>query len=336
MEIEAISLLPDVKEEFKFLWSEELESYDIPVEPWLIEKLIRPGSINILAGQRATAKSWIALALGYSLASGKALFGKHASEQSRVLYLDKENSYPELKSRQKMVMTGLELAGRVNIAFLSETSCKLDNLRDLMEIERFVLENQIKLIIADTYRRFIKFKENDADEVSKFFVDDLKPFCQRTGCAVLLVHHVKKGESSGDEMDMLRGSSDLANYVDSIFQIKRRGSMITFMQTKNRNAKEIEPFKLKIETDELSFFRLKHEGKAGISEAERCVEILKAWFVEKEIIRFKTSQAREVCDGVKKNTLFNSLSLLLNEGWIKSLGLGVYEISSSQDRLLRV
>jgi hypothetical protein len=50
------------------------------------------------------------------------------------------------------------------------------------------------------------------------FVDYLKPLCERTGVSFILLHHERKGESTGDDLDMLRGSSDLVNYVDGVME----------------------------------------------------------------------------------------------------------------------
>lgn len=305
-----------IQNELKILSDKELSTYECPTVEWTIDNLIRTGSTNVLAGKRSTLKSWIALSMCNCVSTGKTFLDTFKCSKGAVLFLDRENFFPELKKRQRMVKIGLGIQEDVDIYFISESYLKIDNIIDLKRLESIIKEKKITLLVIDVYRRVIGFDENDAREVSKLFVDMLKPLTERTNVSILLLHHEKKGESSGDDMDMLRGSSDLANYVDSIIQLDRKGNNLIFKQNKNRASKEVEPFQITIETDEVEYFRFKYKGKvesASLYIAKAIVE----WIIKNQVNEFTYSELLAYCTkylNYSKSNTINALKELQNQG----------------------
>jgi hypothetical protein len=321
-----------------FLFAKDLMNYSERTSEWIVENLIKDSTINVLAGKRSTMKSWISLILSYCIAYNQKFLGKFSCVQGKVLFIDRENNLMELKTRQQMILKGLNLeVPDSNVIFLSEQHVKLDSLIDLSIIEKFVIENNVKLIVADTYRRLISFKEDSADEVSRFFVDVLKPFCERTHTTFLLLHHERKGHSEGDEMDMLRGSSDLANYVDGIIQLERKGHYLIVKQTKSRVGKELEPFQIKIDTDELTYFKAEY----GDEIAPVPVKIAQKIFEWSQTSGKSTFSYTEILSafenlGFKRNSILNALEELQRTGVLsKETGKrGLYKMNLSRNSLL--
>jgi len=299
--------------DFNLKTDEELKNYKEKHIDWLVQKIIKSGSINIIGAKRASCKSWLGLNLAYCFSVGKKFLGKFDCSQGNVLYLDRENGFSELKHRSLMTKKGLNI-DKSPLFFLSETTFKLDNPFDIEELERFVVENDIKIIILDTYRRVISFKEDSADEVSRFFVDTIKPISERTGVSFIFIHHEKKGESSGDNMDMLRGSSDLVNYADSIIQLKRKGDTIIIEQTKQRGAKELEPFQVKIETDERNYFNFDYIGKP-LDKVTETKSFIVRWIFETGKTEFTYTEVLKQCEenGYKQTNFKNALNCLVIE-----------------------
>lgn len=282
--------------QYNLLWDNELPTYKEKTYSWNINKLIRSGTITVLAGKRSTLKSWLCLDMGYCVAQGRKFLNTFDCERGNVMYLDRENGFSQLKVRDAMIRKALELSNdKQGILFIAETDVKIDRNVDLNEIERLVKLHDIKMLFIDTYRRVIRFDEDKAQEVSKLFVDMLKPLCERTGLSIVLIHHEKKGQSAGDDMDMLRGSSDLANYVDGIIQIERKGNLITVKQTKSRTGKELEPFQVGVETDETSFFKFVYKGVAETQETRISKGIVE-WIMKDGLNEFSYSQARDYAE----------------------------------------
>jgi hypothetical protein len=213
-----------------------------------------------------------------------------------------------------MIKRGLEIPD-CEIAFLSEVYLKLDSVLDLKKIEEILVQNKIKFLVVDTYRRVISFDENDAKLVSWLFIDLLKPLCERVGLTILLIHHEKKGEVQGDEMDMIRGSSDLANYVDGVIQLTRKGDTILVKQTKNRSGKELEAFSVKVETDETSYFKFKYLGEPQTQET-KIQKVLVDWIIKGKKSSFTYTQALTFCESqsYKKNSIVSALKDLTLKG----------------------
>lgn len=308
---------------YNLLSDVQLKDYQPKNEGFIVQKLIGHGKIIGLAGKRASLKSWLSLNLSYSIVHGLDFLGKFPTKKTNVLYFDRENGFSEMKIRSSMIKNGLGCSDSENLYFLSESYLKFDNSENLRVIEGIIKEFSIGLIVVDTYRRAISFDENDATKTSQLFVDYLKPLCERTGVSVLLIHHEKKsnGTEGSDKMDLLRGSSDFANYLDGIVQLTRKGNSITFEQTKNRQGREISPFLLEIQTDENSFFKFKYLGEAvGLSDA--LAQILTDWFISDNIREFRYSEALKFADskGFSKNKFIHTLKILEEQGIVLSQG----------------
>jgi len=318
-------------DKIKIYWDNELGEYTEKEIDWLIKGLIKRGTITVLAGKRSTLKSWLGITMGYCLALELDFLGKFEVVKARTLYFDRENGLSTLKQRARMIKKGLEVYGDSEIAFLSEVYLKIDNILDIKKLEEIIVQNEIKFLIVDTYRRVISFDENDAKQVSWLFIDLLKPLCERTGLTILLIHHEKKGEAQGDEMDMIRGSSDLANYVDGVIQLSRKGDTITIKQTKSRAGRELEPFNVKLETDETTFFKFNYLGQPQNTET-KIQKLIVDWIIQGKKSSFTYSQALTFCEsqGYKKSSIVSALKDLTLKGLLSkdaSRHLSPYQVS---------
>jgi len=315
--------------DIKIIWDDELKDFKIEEKDWVIDKLIPSNSVCILTGKRGTLKTFIALNMGYCIASGDSFLKHFDVEKGKVIYLDKENGLNIMKKRTQMLKKGLELKGDLGIGFICFSQLKIDRMGDMMLIEKAINKYKPKLLIIDTYRRGISFDENDAGKVSELFVDTLRPLVEKYNVSIILIHHNRKsGQGSGDEMDELRGSSDLANYADIILKMERRGENLILKQLKNRNAEEEKPIKIKSEFNE-DYVKLIYEGEfLRQSKADKCVELLSIWIAEEDIKQFKTAAAKAIAfkGGVKESTFKSAIEILQDSGVIENIGFGLYNV----------
>jgi len=320
---------------FSVLDWEQLKNYECPSYRWRVQNLIQDKKIIVVAGSSAVYKSWLLLYMGLCVAKGVPFLDNFPVEQGDVLYIDRENSIPELQNRAEMIANGMGIStkDKLGIYFLSEQSLYLNEQEDIDFVANFIKEKNIKFVVIDTYRRVVDFEENDANMVSLFFTGILKPICERTGVSMAMIHHHKKGKSEHDEKELLRGSSDLVNFVDGVIQITRKGSKIIVKQTKNRSGKEIDAFEVNIKTDEEEYFKFEYMGqKQDLSASGRATEALILWFTQKKIIEFKTKDAQEVCfgKGIKKVTFFSALGELEKRGMIIKNAHGKYKVQENK------
>jgi hypothetical protein len=82
-------------------------------------------------------------------------------------------------------------------------------------------EVQSALIVLDTFRRVHDLEENDSGQMSGLFklLRQLTHIPEQS-CSLFLVHHLRKrSEHPEDNLDRLRGSSDIAASVDSVLEV---------------------------------------------------------------------------------------------------------------------
>lgn len=322
---------------YKVLSLSDLKNYECPVYTWRIDSILQDKKIIIFAGSSAVFKSWLNLYLGLCVAKGVPFLDNFSTEQGGVLFIDRENSIPELQNRVEMISKGMGLSETEDLPmfFLSEQDMRLDNENSRKFLEDYIIKNNIKIVIVDTYRRVIGFEENNANDVSLFFTQGLKPLCERSGASFVFIHHHKKGQKDkNDPKELLRGSSDLVNFVDGVIQVERKGAKLRFIQTKNRSGKEIEPFDISVETDEEDYFRFRYLGSSrDLSVSAKATEHLILWISKEKIEEFETKEAREECskNNIKKMACFEGLRELEKRGIIIKIGKGKYKIDHLND-----
>ena len=315
--------------EYQFVWERDLKNVQDIQNEWLVDRLIPPKSVGVWTGKRGSFKTFLVLNCAFCLAEGLDFLDKYPSKKIRILYLDKENGFNVIVPRVKMVKKGLNIEKDSDIGFICFSQLHLDNDYDIREIEKLISENDINLLVVDTYRRAIGFDENSAGDVSFLFVNTLRPLVEKHNLSIVLIHHDKKG-TQGDEMDDIRGSSDLSNYADFILKNERKGKRLILKQLKCRNAPEIEPIEVSVATDETTYIKFGSAGQVQYQSAEeKAVEVLTLWITSRNLKSFKTSEAQAIAfqSGIKKMNFFTALSSLQSMGMIQLVGRGVYNVT---------
>lgn len=319
------------RKDFQLIWEKDLENASNQEQEWLVKDLIPQKSVGVWTGKRGTFKTFFSLSLASSVSKGLEFLGDYECKKKKVLYLDKENGINIMRRRTDMIKRGLGLEEEsLDIGFICFSQLKIDSAQDILSLNKIIQEYEIGLLVIDTYRRAISFDENNAGEVSRLFVDILRPLVEKHDLTIILIHHDRKGTAEGgDEMDMIRGSSDLANYSDFILKNDRKGSNLVLKQLKCRNAPEINPLSVTYDTDETSFFTFKSLGnyqKQG--KDEKVAETLLIWINKNNLKSFKTGEAQDIAfsKGFKKTNFHNGLKLLESRGIINSEGFGLWGV----------
>ncbi|HLE80783.1 MAG TPA: AAA family ATPase [Dehalococcoidia bacterium] len=141
---------------------------ETPQEPhWVANGMLPRGTLVVLAGDAGVGKSFLSYTLAFSVAAGLPFLGRRV-EQTRVLYVDEENSLPDLQAYLRWVWLGV---GRPDITRLSQ----------FLHVEHFTLGRQWQdqltreclafrpgLIIVDTATSALKIQdENDNAEAAR-------------------------------------------------------------------------------------------------------------------------------------------------------------------------
>jgi len=203
---------------FKLETAAQLLSKPEPKLSWLIENMWVDKSRGLIAGNPGVGKTWLALDMLISVASGQLCLGKYAVQQGAVLLVEEEASELNLSRRLHCLARarGLKDSDLQNLFLLTRQYAKVP--KDMKDIYSLVVENEIKLVVFDSLRRFHGAEENSSSEM-QVVLDSFGRLNTMSEASVVLIHHLSKGGRETDKrpiFERLRGSSDLWAWRDCI------------------------------------------------------------------------------------------------------------------------
>jgi len=331
-EIEKKEYKPENK--FEFFWDSEFDKIENRKTEWLVKEWIPKGDICFVAGKSSSYKSTICSHIAYAISEGKLVFNKYETIKSKVLYLNEENSKSVMLSMVDRVKAGFEMkdlkSNNISWSFLQ--NIRLDMANDCYDVIKHIKENDISVLICDSFRRFIGFDENNATEMNALFSNFkmIRKHCD--GLTIILLHHHKKGNggtSYEDPRDMLRGSSDIVNSADSIIGVSRKhgSKAVKVFHIKNRSGEEVEEKIIKIDGEK--------DGKAYLFETadlqdktstmkaeEKCASAIIKYLEDKEVLSFKKEDLDILLTDFSNTAVVRALKTLIEEGSLSRDGNG--------------
>jgi hypothetical protein len=164
----------------------------------LIEGLLREGeTMNVISAPK-TGKSWLAIDLALSVATGRPWLGMDCVP-GEVLILDNElhaettaNRIPKVAAARGIAMD--DVADRIYVESLR------GRLRDLSNLGPYFGQfepGRFKVVILDAFYRFLPISadENDNGTMANLY-NYLDSFADRMKCSFVLIHHTSKGNQS--------------------------------------------------------------------------------------------------------------------------------------------
>ena len=200
---------------------------DMGEQPWLIEGLWSALGVGILGGEPKVGKTFLALDLAVSVASGTPCLRRFPTQQAgRVLLFVAED--PPYAVRQRL--EGIAHAAGVDfetldIHVITAPTLRLDYKEHQKALQATVASLKPILLVLDPFVRLHAIDENVASEVAPLlaYLRSLQR-CHRT--AVALVHHARKGAAHERGGQALRGSSELHAWGDSNLYLRRNGQQL--------------------------------------------------------------------------------------------------------------
>jgi hypothetical protein len=252
---------------------EELYAKHFDPLVFLVNNMLAEGTLNILAGKPKIGKSFLALQIGRAVGAGLDLWPDCPCTKVPVLYLGLEDTPRRLKHRMiGQLGMGVRPKGGVMFATLWPRIGE-EGEDGIAAIEETVERFGIRLVIIDTWARFRALSENGRGGTSYTQdYDDLAPlvdFCKRSGVAILLIHHTKKGESA-NIFDMISGSVGLQGAVDC--EMVLTGNQIKDAEGGSKavlsgSARDFEGFELELAFEPVPC-TWKYVGKAAVTRAK--------------------------------------------------------------------
>jgi DNA-binding transcriptional ArsR family regulator len=204
----------------------------------VVENLL-PVGLGILSGRPKIGKSWLALQLMRSMATGDSFLGQNVTP-SPSLYIALEDSARRLKNRM-LEQAWPASSKMVDFLFGSDFREQIGLLdRGGLEVfKRLLLEHGYRLVVLDTLSRALGADQRDEGEVT-WALGPLQEFAiQREICILLIDHHRKPSGLSPSPVDDILGSTAKAGVPDVIWGIYReQGKQIATLEIIGRELEQ--------------------------------------------------------------------------------------------------
>jgi len=227
----------------------EIEQRD-PAQDWLIESLWGRAAVGFVAGAPKACKSWLALDMAVSVASGTACLGHFAVDDvgPALVYLAEDHiSAVRQRVAGLCAHRGLDMQ-QLDLHVIAAPSLRLDQQADLQRLDHALSRLRPRLLVLDPLVRLHRCDENRSAEISAL-LGSLRELNRRHDVAVIVVHHMSKKARSHLGQG-LRGSGDLHAWTDSACYLVHRGKGALQLTVEHRAGPAPEPMRLRLLDDE--------------------------------------------------------------------------------------
>lgn len=209
---------------------------------WLIKGWLPDSGLAMLFGPSGAGKTFAALSMAASIASGKPWHG-HKVRQGSVIYLAGEGHYG-LRMRVAAWAQQHGPEGLENL-YISNRGIDLDAPQAAAEVIRAIKEpspDRVALVVIDTLATHFGGEENSARDTRQLLAA-AQVIGRAYSCSVMLIHHTGLGPS-----DRARGSSSLKAAMDWQMLLASGGDgEITLSCTKAKDSEPPQPLACRLQ-----------------------------------------------------------------------------------------
>ncbi len=213
-----------------------------PAAPrWLVRNWLPDSGLAMLFGPSGAGKTFAALSMAASIASGKAWHG-HKVAQGAVIYLAGEGHYG-LRMRVAAWAQQHGPEGLENL-YISNRGIDLDAPQAAAEVIRAIKEpspDRVALVVVDTLATHFGGEENSARDTRQL-LSAAQVIGRAYGCVVCLIHHTGLGPA-----DRARGSSSLKAAMDWQMLLASADDQITLSCTKAKDSEPPQPLACRLQ-----------------------------------------------------------------------------------------
>lgn len=195
----------------------------IPPRRWLYGRMLIKGYITVLVAPGGVGKTALSIAIAQSMATGRAQVGDWVYERTRVLACTLEDPEDEFDRRMAASMlhhriTADDLAGHIFVVAGRDRPLLIASLDtdgftvcypDKKALVLMVRQQRIGLIVVDPFVNSHELDENNNPHINAA-ARAWAEIANEARCAVLLVHHTRKGALAGD-IEGSRGAKALTD-----------------------------------------------------------------------------------------------------------------------------
>ncbi len=296
----------------------DLLAWELPPVRWAVPEIL-PEGLTLLAGKPKLGKSWLALSLALSIASGGVALGKQPVTQGEVLYLALEENARRLQARARQLLAWMtEAPAGLDFALdwprLAEggLSCLEEYLRTHPNTRLVVIDTWAKVAPRTDTRRCTQY-EGDYDALTP-----LKRLADTYHVSILAVHHLRK-TGAADVLDEITGSTGMTGAVDGTLILKRdRGQLDATLFVTGRDVEREQELALRFEVEAAQWRLLGSAEGVGRTRARReILDLLREPSAQPEGMR-----PRDIAGALEKNyhTTRALLGKMVESGEVTRIG----------------
>jgi hypothetical protein len=213
---------------------------NLPAPAPIVSQLLDFDSVVLAYGRRGCGKSFVAVDLTASIASGSRWHGRLTS-QAKGLYVVAEGA-AGLGQRYDAWQDHYARTTLEGLMILPEP-VNLLSPSTVGEFADMVAELGAKLIVLDTLARCMVGGDENSARDAGMAVEQLDVIRRRTGACVIAVHHAGKNLENG-----ARGSSAFEAAADTVLEIGMTDNIMVIACTKQKNHVQPNPIRLRLQT----------------------------------------------------------------------------------------
>lgn len=200
----------------------ELQDKTLPPMKWLIDDLLPVGGVVMLSAKPKMGKSFLAIQLALTVASGGEFLGFQA-QKHEVLYIDLETSQRSMKNRISMMtadapkglylMTPQEVFefGNIGNGFESQVDYFLESHKG------------VKLVIVDTYGLIQGSRPSQYIYRQEYAeISHLNSWARKKGFTLVLIHHQNKQDDYANPVQGISGSTGITGGLQAYYILSKR------------------------------------------------------------------------------------------------------------------
>lgn len=256
-----------------------------PDEPisWAVENLWTTGGVGFISGESKSFKTYFAIDMALSIASGTACINHFPTKKSKVIYFIEEERGAEMRRRIRGFIKGKgehhfneDITNNIELVIQKRVSLDDENWKNWI-IEKCD-KNRGAFLFFDSFVRFHAKNENSSEDMKPLlkFLRDLQI---DYGVSVAVLHHTRK--PSAEKLDQrahndMRGTSDFAAWYDCFLGFKRttNGNKVQ-VDVSLRDAPSCDPFMFDLYDDgdiEIVYSGTGNSNEIEISEVANSME----------------------------------------------------------------
>lgn len=192
--------------------------------------------LTILVARPKAGKSWLTLQAGVHVAGGRQIEGITGCEQGPVLY----GAFEEPSARTMTRLRKIAEPGpwAANLHFLYELLPLMGGGAE--QLQAYIEQIRPRVVILDTLTALIKGggkRETDVFRSQYNEVSCLRKIAETYACALVVVHHTRKGVSDG-AIEAVAGTGGIAAAADTVWMLKRKPEGEATLEVVGREVEE--------------------------------------------------------------------------------------------------